>query len=138
MYDALEKKGVLAFDISQLVPGKPESSWWIDRRMLNAEDEVVGTIFSKRNPQTNMVEVNLFFDVYTNGRLRDRYYDYGEVMISSKDKVEMLLKNGGFKVKNVYGDFDKSAYNRRSQRGYFCSVQRIASAASNSNSNSEC
>lgn len=119
VYDALEKKGVLAFDISQLVPGKPESSWWIDRRMLNAEDEVVGTIFSKRNPQTNMVEVNLFFDVYTNGRLRDRYYDYGEVMISSKDKVEMLLKNGGFKVKNVYGDFDKSAYNRRSQRAIF-------------------
>jgi len=119
VYNALEGRGVLAFDISQLLPGKPESSWWIDRNKLGAEEEVIRTIFSRRNPQTNVVSVNLFFDVYRNGKLKERYYEYGEARMSSKNDVEKLLKSVGFKMDRVYGNFDKSAYDEKSQRIIF-------------------
>lgn len=119
VYNTLEGRGMLAFDISQLLPEKPESSWWIDRRPLGAKEEVVRTIFSRRNPQTNVVSMNLFFDVYRNGKLKERYYEYGEARISSKNEVETLLKDVGFRISGVYGNFDKSAYNEKSQRVIF-------------------
>jgi ubiquinone/menaquinone biosynthesis C-methylase UbiE len=119
VYNALEGRGVLAFDISQLLPGKPESSWWIDRSELGAEEEVIRTIFSRRNVQTNVVSVNLFFDVYRNGKLKERYYEYEEARISSKNEVEKLLENVGFKITSIYGNFDKSAYDEKSQRIIF-------------------
>lgn len=119
VYNALEGGGVFAFDISQILPEKPESSWWIDRSKLGAEEEVVRTIFSRRNPQTNIVSVNLFFDVYRNGKLKERYYEYGEARVSSKNDVEKLLKSIGFKIDCVYGNFDKSAYDEKSQKIIF-------------------
>jgi cyclopropane fatty-acyl-phospholipid synthase-like methyltransferase len=119
VYNALEGRGVLAFDISQLHPEKPESSWWIDRSELGAEEEVIRTIFSRRNLQTNVVSLNLFFDVYRNGKLKERYYEYGEARISSKNDVGKLLKSVGFRIGGVYGNFDKSAYDEKSQRIIF-------------------
>lgn len=118
-YDALKKKGILAFDISQPSREKPESSWWIDRKGLSPEEEVVRTIFSRRNMKANVASVNLFFDVYQSGKLKERYYEYGEARISSKKDVERILKNAGFIVDAVYGDFDKSAYNEKSPRVIF-------------------
>jgi ubiquinone/menaquinone biosynthesis C-methylase UbiE len=119
VYNALERKGMLAFDISQPTRKRPETSWWIDRRELDAEKEVVRTIFSMRNPQTNVVSVNLFFEVYQNGKLNERYYEYGEARISSKEDIEKTLKDVGFKVDKVYGNFDKSAYSSKSQKIIF-------------------
>ena len=124
VYNALEKKGILAFDISQPIRKKPESSWWIDRRELSAEEEVVRTIFSRRNPKTNIVSVNLFFEVYQNGKLKERYYEYGEARISSRKDTEKTLKDVGFKVDKVYGNFDKSTYSPKSQRVIFISSKR--------------
>jgi len=121
VYDALESKGILAFDISQPIRKKQEGSWWIDRRKLSVEEEVVRTIFSRRNSKTNIVSVNLFFEVYQNGKLKERYYEYGEARISSKEEVEKILENVGFKVKRVYGNFDKSTYSPKSQRVVFVS-----------------
>jgi ubiquinone/menaquinone biosynthesis C-methylase UbiE len=119
VYNALEITGILAFDISQPFNKKPESSWWIDRRELDAEKEVVRTIFSRRNPATNVVSLNLFFEVYQSGRLKERYHEYGEARISSKKEVETLLEIVGLKVIEVYGNFDKSKYSPESQRAIF-------------------
>lgn len=119
VYNALKRKGILAFDISQPTRKKTETSWWIDRRELSAEREVVRAIFSERNPQTNVVSVNLFFEVYQNGKLKERYYEYGEARISSKEEIEKTLEDAGFRVDKVYGNFDKSTYSSKSQRIIF-------------------
>ena len=123
-YHALRRKGILAFDISQPKPNQPLSSWWIDRRALNQNEEVVRTIFSRRNPQTNIALVNLFFDVYHRGELTKRYYEYGEARISSKRDIENILTNVGFKLNKVYGNFDKSAYSEKSERAIFVAIKQ--------------
>jgi ubiquinone/menaquinone biosynthesis C-methylase UbiE len=122
-YKALGNGGVLAFDISQ--PTKEAaSSWWVDRRQLDKRDEVVRTILSRRNPKTSVVSVNLFFDVYRKGILKERYYEYGEARLSSKGDVERILKSVDFAVQKIYGDFDKSAYSRQSQTIIFICSKR--------------
>jgi ubiquinone/menaquinone biosynthesis C-methylase UbiE len=118
VYEALESGGVLAFDISR--PSKEKAgSWYIDRKQLGKEIEVVRTIFSRLNPQTKAVSVNLFFDVYRKGMLKERYYEYGEAKLSSKEEVEKMLKTVGFTMQRIYGNFDKSAYSKQSQRIIF-------------------
>lgn len=124
VYNALEREGILAFDISQPTREKPETSWWIDRRELGTEKEVVRAIFSRRNPQTNVVSMNLFFEVYQNGKMKERYCEYGEARISSKKDIEKTLKDVGFRVDKVYGNFDKSTYSSKSQRVIFISSKR--------------
>jgi hypothetical protein len=63
--------------------------------------------------------VNLFFDVYRKGLLKERFHEYGEAKISSREEVEELLRGVGFKVQKVYGDFDKASYSERSQQIIF-------------------
>jgi cyclopropane fatty-acyl-phospholipid synthase-like methyltransferase len=121
-YDALERNGALAFDISQLRQDQPASSWWIDRRQLDAE-EVVRVIFSRRDPRTNIVSVNLFFDVYKGGRLKERYYEYGEARISSREEIEVLLRAVGFRIERVYGGFDKSDCDSNNPRAVFIATK---------------
>lgn len=119
VYKALERKGILALDVSQVSNEKPEESWWIERRELSPKEEVVRTVFSKLNPQTNVVSVNLFFGVYQEGKVKERYYEYGEAKLSSRREVEEMLKDVGFKVDDVYGSFARSAHSPESQKMIF-------------------
>jgi ubiquinone/menaquinone biosynthesis C-methylase UbiE len=122
--NALERNGILVLDISQpKAEQQPLTSWWIDRRALTGNEEVVRTIFSRRDPQTNVVSVNLFFDVYVRGELKKRYYELGEALISHKLDIERMLRKAGFKLSNVYGNFDKSAYNEKSERAIFIATK---------------
>jgi len=123
IYKALKKAGMLAFDISQNLERKPQGSWWVEKQELGKE-EIVRTIFSKLNPQNNVVSVRLFFEVYTNGKLKQKYYECGEARISSKAEIEELLKDVGFEIENVYGNFDKSAYDANSKGAVFIARRR--------------
>jgi hypothetical protein len=119
IHDAMEKDGVLAFDVSQLSPDAPESSWWIDRKETSSRDEVVRIIFSKRNQATNIVAVNLFFEVYRDGVLKRRYHEYGEALVTPKEELEKMLDASGFRVESVYGGFDKPRYSVESKHVVF-------------------
>ncbi|UCG45738.1 MAG: class I SAM-dependent methyltransferase [Candidatus Bathyarchaeota archaeon] len=115
----LERPGVFAFDLSQPPLGKPESSWWIERRELSPGREVIRTIFSKRDSQTNIVMVQLFFGVYHEGRVEERFYEQGEAKISTKIEIEKLLKDVGFNIDSIYGSFNKTAHSSESKNLIF-------------------
>jgi hypothetical protein len=66
-----------------------------------------------------VVSLNLFFEVYRRGALKEKYHEYGEAKISSKNETERLLEDVGLKVVKTYGDFDKSDYSPESQRVIF-------------------
>ena len=118
IYTALQKGGILAFDISQ--PNRKSlSSWCVERKQLDEDREVVRTVFSSLNPRTGTVSVNLFFDLYGKGILKERYYEYGEAKLSSKECIERILADAGFKVQETYSDFDKSPYEEHSKKVVF-------------------
>ena len=116
VYKHLEKNGTFAFDLEQKTPDKPVSSWWIDRKEIDGERMVVRSIFTRRNMIKRTCSLDLFFDIYKNGKLLERYHEYGEVAIISKDEVTRLLEENGFRVESIYGNFDKSKCQEDSPR----------------------
>ncbi|MFB0567651.1 MAG: hypothetical protein ACETVM_03600, partial [Candidatus Bathyarchaeia archaeon] len=71
---------------------------------------------TRRDVTKHKCSLDLFFDVYKNGKLLERYHEYGEVAIISKDEISGMLEETGFKVVSVYGDFDKSKYRKTSPK----------------------
>lgn len=120
---ALERGGTLAFDISQ-PRGKVTDSWWIDRRDVSKGEEVVRSIFSRTDPETSAVSVNLFYDVYRKGLLTQRFYECGKAKLSPRKDVEKLLEEVGFAVQEVYGDFDKTPHSKHSGLTIFVCTRR--------------
>jgi len=112
----LEKNGTFAFDFDQATPDKPKASWWIDRKEIDDGRMVVRSIFTRRDTTKRTCNLDLFFDIYKNGKLLERYHEYGEVAIISKDEIINLLQKTDFKVESVYGDFNKSEYQEDSAR----------------------
>lgn len=111
-----EKNGTFAFDLEQTRPDKPETSWWIDKKEIESGRMVVRSIFERTNKTLNKCSLDLFFGVYKDGKLLERYHEYGEVALISKDEITKLLGKHGFSVESIYGDFDKSEYRSDSPR----------------------
>jgi ubiquinone/menaquinone biosynthesis C-methylase UbiE len=112
----LKKNGTFAFDLEQAAPDKPEKSWWIDRKETEDGKMVVRSIFTRKNTLRRTLSLDLFYDVYKNGKLLERYHEYGEVATISNDEIVGLLEETGFKVVSIYGDFDKSEYQKGSPK----------------------
>ncbi len=116
VYRHLEKAGVFAFDLEQVSPSKPEASWWIDRKETVGGKTVVRSIFTRRDRTKNKCSLNLFFEVYKNGKLLERYHEFGDVAIITKDEIVKMLEETGFKVISIYSSFDKSRYRKTSSK----------------------
>jgi len=112
----LKNNGTFAFDLEQAMPDKPEKSWWIDRKKTEDGKTVVRSIFTRKNAPKRTLSLDLFYDVCKNGKILERYHEYGEVAIISRDEIIRLLKETGFEVVSVYGDFDKSEYRKDSPK----------------------
>ena len=112
----LKKNGTFAFDLEQAMPDKPEKSWWIDRKKTEDGKTVVRSIFTRKNRLKRTLSLDLFYDVYKKGKMLERYHEYGEVAVICKDEMIRLLEETGFKVVSVYGDFDKSEYQKDSPK----------------------
>jgi len=112
----LETEGIFAFDLEQTTADQPQKSWWIDRKDIKNGKMVVRSVFTKRDQKRCRCSLDIFYDVYKDGRMLERYHEYGEVAIISKEKVTALLEHAGFKIDAVYGDFDKSKCKSNSPR----------------------
>jgi cyclopropane fatty-acyl-phospholipid synthase-like methyltransferase len=112
----LETEGIFAFDLEQTTADKPQKSWWIDRKDIKNGKMIVRSVFTRRDQKTCRCSLDIFYDVYKDGRMLERYHEYGEVAIISKEKVTALLEHAGFKIDAVYGDFDKSKCKGNSPR----------------------
>lgn len=116
IYKHLEKNGTLAFDLEQATLDRPETSWWIDRKETDDGRTVVRSIFTRRDMAKRTCSLDLFFDVYKDGKLLDRYNEYGEVALISRSEVMKLLEETGFEVESIFGDFNKKEYRTDSPR----------------------
>jgi SAM-dependent methyltransferase len=124
IYKHLEKGGTLAFDLEQLTADKPDSSWWIDRKETDEGRMVVRSIFSRRDKKRCTCTLDLFFDIYKNGKMLERFYEYGEVAMISKDNITELLHKSGFRIRDIYGDFDQAKYRKDSPRMVIVACRR--------------
>jgi len=112
----LEENGTFTMDLEQESLNKPERSWWIDRKEVEDGKVVVRSIFTRKDPARNTVILHLFYDLYKNTKLLERYHEYGEAAIMSEDEITRLLEENGFRIISTYGDFAKSKYTKSSTK----------------------
>jgi hypothetical protein len=77
---------------------------------------VVRSTFERIDVTRKKGSLDLFFDVYKDGKLLERYHECGEYALLSKEKITKLLEENGFGVQSIYGDLDKSKYRSNSAR----------------------
>jgi SAM-dependent methyltransferase len=112
----LQQDGTFAFDLENPDPDTPDKSWWIDRKKTEEGKMVVRSIFTGKNTARRTLILDLFYDVCENGKLLERFHEYGEVSMISRDEIVRLLDEHGFEIVNMYGNFDKSKYRRDSPK----------------------
>ncbi len=60
------------------------------------------------NLQEQLLEIPVFFEMYKNGEMTKRIYDVSTIAKINKLEMLLLLEKTGFKIENVYGDYNKS------------------------------
>jgi len=75
IYNHLKQNGTFAFDLEKAAPDKPDKSWWIDRKETEDGKMVTRSIFTRKNAAKCTLILDLFYDVYKNGELLERYHE---------------------------------------------------------------
>ena len=103
----LSKNGLLAFNL--ILPSKTyNNNLRFIGKVKNDEVTVMRFISYQPNWQECLLEVLLFFEVYKDGEMDRRICDASTIAMISKEEILLLLKKTGFKIENVYGDYNKS------------------------------
>ncbi len=113
--EALEEEGILAMDLSQ-IPTNRRSSRSIDRRRIDADEEVVRTVVTKPGSGMGLLSVELSFEFRRLGLLVERHCEMGVVRLFRRREVVGLLEQASFGVETVFSDFDRSPYRVKRKR----------------------
>jgi len=108
--------GAYAFDLAHVREDEPSSGWFVQRRGLGAGWMVVRSGFHRTNSAARVSSIDLFYDVYMDGKMTERYHEYGEVYINTPAGIRSLLEEGGFKVIAFYGDHNKAPFGEESEK----------------------
>jgi len=111
----LRPSGVYAFDLAHVREGEPNSDWFIERRDLGEGQMVVRSGFLRRDCTARKASIDLFYDVYVDGKMKERYHEYGEVYIHTPEGIRELLEENGFRIKAFYGDHRKKPFTEESK-----------------------
>jgi len=103
----LSRNGVLAFNLIL-----PSATYSNNLRFIGKTKHnnvtIMRFITYQPNWQEQLLEVLLLFEIYKNGKMTKRIYDASIIAMISKREILLLLEKTGFKIENIYGDYNKS------------------------------
>ena len=103
----LAKNGLLAFNL--ILPSQTyNNNLRAIGKAVHRNTTVMRFISYQPNWQEQQLEVLLLFEVYMNGVMTRRVYDTSTIALIGKREMFLLLEKTGFRIKNVYGDYNKS------------------------------
>ena len=103
----LSKNGLLAFNL--ILPSATyNNSLRFIGKVTQNDITIMRFISYQPNMQEKLLEVLLLFEVYRNGEMTKRFFDSSVIGMISKLEMLLLLEKAGFRVENVYGDYNKS------------------------------
>jgi SAM-dependent methyltransferase len=102
--------GVYAFDLTHVPELREDSGWFVQRRALDERRMVVRMGFHRTYPDRRVMSMDLWYDLYEEGRMLERYFEGGEVYIHSPEGIRELLEEAGYEVEAWYGDYRKGDF----------------------------
>lgn len=107
--------GVYVFELAHVPEVNADSHWYVQREPLDEGQEVTRTGFHMTDPAKRLLTVNMWYEVYGDGRMLERFYEGGEVYIHSVDGIKELLDEAGFGIEAWYGGHDWSEFTPESE-----------------------
>lgn len=87
--------GVYAFDLSNVV--ETECGWFVQCKPLDDRRTVVRLVFHKTCSETRQMSVDIWYELYEEGRMVERYHEGGTVFIHSPENIRQVLEETGFR-----------------------------------------
>ena len=103
----LSRNGLLAFNLILPSTTYNNNLRFIGKAPHN-DNTIIRFIAYQPNWQEQLLEVLLLFEIYKNGVMTKRIYDTSTIAMISKREITLLLEKTGFKIENIYGDYNKS------------------------------
>jgi len=102
----LTSRGVYVFDLANVSINQEKNGWFIQNKQLNESQTVIRIGFRKVKPLQNRISINLWYELYEEGLLLEKYHEAGDIYIHSIESVRKLLKDNGFEITALYGSYD--------------------------------
>ncbi|MFP3951755.1 MAG: class I SAM-dependent methyltransferase [Candidatus Bathyarchaeia archaeon] len=112
----LKPDGVYAFDLAYISEVKAEKDWFVEKKGLEGDREVVRIGCNKTDPCRRLMSVYIWYEIYEKGKMLERYFEGGEVYIHSLEGIKTMLRETGYKIEAVYGDYDKNRLKKNSDK----------------------
>lgn len=77
-------------------------------KAVHEDATILRFISYKPRWQDQTLEVYLFFEIYKEGIMIKRIIDASTISLIGKREIILLLERTGFKVRNIYGDYNRS------------------------------
>ncbi|MCW4048905.1 MAG: class I SAM-dependent methyltransferase [Candidatus Bathyarchaeota archaeon] len=110
--DHLAPAGVYVFDLYLVPEIKPDKDWFVQRKELDATSYVVRSGYHTIDPETRLMTLNMWYEVYENGRMIERYHEGSQVYIHDAEGVRKLLRETGYRILHEYGDHHGKKYEK--------------------------
>jgi hypothetical protein len=107
-------EGVYVFNLANVSINQEKDGWFIQNKQLNDSQTVVRTGFRKVKLLHNLISIDLWYELYEEGLLLERYHEAGDVYVHSIESIRKLLKDNGFKVTALYGSYDLKPFTNSS------------------------
>jgi ubiquinone/menaquinone biosynthesis C-methylase UbiE len=108
-------EGVYAFDLAHVPELKADSGWFVQKRPLDGDRMVVRTGHHKTRPEERIMTVSLWYELYEDGRMLERYFDGSDVYVHSPEGIRGLLKKAGYEIEACYGGHDRRGFTPESK-----------------------
>ncbi len=102
--------GVYAFDLAHVPELKADSGWFVQKRPLGEDRMVVRTGHHNTRPEERIMTVSLWYELYEDGRMLERYFDGGDVYVHNPEGIRELLGETGYEIEAWYGGHDRRAF----------------------------
>lgn len=102
--------GVYAFDLAHVPELKDDIGWFVQRRPLDEDRLVVRTGYHRTKTERRIMTVSLWYELYEDGRMLERYFDGSDVYVHSPEGIRVLLEETGYEIEVWYGGHDRQAF----------------------------
>ncbi len=108
----LKPKGAYIFDLYLVSDLKQDKGWFMERKEVNDSKYVLRTGYHVTDGKKKVITLNMWYEVYENGRMIERYHEGSQVYIHSAEGIRNLLRETGFRIVKEYGNHNGKPFQK--------------------------
>jgi ubiquinone/menaquinone biosynthesis C-methylase UbiE len=108
----LTHNGAYIFDLYLVSDSQQDKGWFMERKEVNDSKYVLRIGYHVTDPRKNLMCLNMWYEVYENGRMIERYHEGSKVYIHSVDGIRKLLRETGFRIVKEYSNHNGKPYQK--------------------------